>query len=501
MHVSHITTTIQHQMFAPHTLDAYAAAGLTSSVGTAYVFDKRANGFVRGEGCGAGVLSMGMQSARVSGSAVRQDGRSASLTAPNGRAQRLMLHAVLNDACANPTQLQQSEAAANGSAMGDAIETGAVAAALLAVRGEDLLVGSVKGNVGHTESASGMLGLVKLLSTMLRAKAAPNAQLLMMAEPVAMALRDTLRHCALPTQLAAATRNGGSASSFGLGGTIAGVTLQAAVWSVTRCQVYAQSAGPGDDASPNYILAYARRNFPWVTPLRVHLARRGAISGLELCEQPAFESLLATGEVELQVRAVGLNFRDVLIVLGEYPGVPLDPGSDCAGTVTSAGNQTPRVRRGHELFGAAPGCLSTFVRARTNALLLVHRPAHTTAEGACTLPATWSTVHEVIRRGCLRGCEQLLLHAATGGVGLILVVYLHWCWAHIIATAGRASKHEILRNLSVASSCSSRQGVTFAYGVSSKLGSIRVQGACNSLSNDFTSSSLAGTVYYNGPPN
>jgi NADPH:quinone reductase-like Zn-dependent oxidoreductase len=45
-----------------------------------------------------------------------------------------------------------------------------------------------------------------------------------------------------------------------------------------------------------------------------------------LCEQPAFVDALAPGEVEIQLRAVGLNFRDVLLVLGEYPGPPEPPG-------------------------------------------------------------------------------------------------------------------------------------------------------------------------------
>jgi len=50
------------------------------------------------------------------------------------------------------------------------------------------------------------------------------------------------------------------------------------------------------------------------------------VAGLVLCEQPAFAAGLAADEVEMQLRAVGLNFRDVLLVLGEYPGPPEPPG-------------------------------------------------------------------------------------------------------------------------------------------------------------------------------
>jgi hypothetical protein len=62
--------------------------------------------------------------------------------------------------------------------------------------------------------------------------------------------------------------------------------------------------------------------------LRVHVTRPGSLSGMVLAPQPAFEATLAHTLVELQVQAVGLNFRDVLLVLGEYPG-PFEPPGRC----------------------------------------------------------------------------------------------------------------------------------------------------------------------------
>ena len=66
----------------------------------------------------------------------------------------------------------------------------------------------------------------------------------------------------------------------------------------------------------------------WRAPQRVHVAKVGALSGMLLCEQPEHERALKVDEVELQVQAVGLNFRDVLLVLGEYPGPFTPPGGD-----------------------------------------------------------------------------------------------------------------------------------------------------------------------------
>ena len=135
-----------NMMFLPVGLDAYAAAGLTSPVGKGLVFDARAKGFVRGEGCGAGVLQAAAETLElVMGGAVRQDGRSASFTAPNGRAQQRLLTAGLANASTVAMELQLVEAAANGSPLGDPIEAGAIAAALLVAptRQCALLVGSI----------------------------------------------------------------------------------------------------------------------------------------------------------------------------------------------------------------------------------------------------------------------------------------------------------------------------------------------------------------------
>jgi hypothetical protein len=229
----------------------------------------------------------------VAGSAVRQDGKSVSLTAPNGRAQRLLLDAVLANASTTPAQLQLVEAAANGSAMGDPIETGAISAVLLALRRESdaLLAGSIKANVGHTESASGMLGLTKLLSAMRCSHAPPNAQLKVVSGHIAAAWENAPSNCALPAQLAAVrtdTSPGyGTGSSFGLGGTIASAVLRV----MRRVR----------DRAHNLAFISRRRSFLWRKPMRVHIAWRGAFSGLVLCEQPAFTAGIATGEVEMQV--------------------------------------------------------------------------------------------------------------------------------------------------------------------------------------------------------
>ena len=91
-----------NMIFSPSACAVTALAGMTSPTGRSHSFDARADGYARGEACAAGVLSGEAGSVTgahdVCGSAVRSDGRSASLTAPNGQAQQGLLRAALADA-------------------------------------------------------------------------------------------------------------------------------------------------------------------------------------------------------------------------------------------------------------------------------------------------------------------------------------------------------------------------------------------------------------------
>ena len=73
---------------------AFSAAGMLSALGRCHTFDRRADGYCRGEGCGSFLLKAGVGNVAVSGTAVQQDGPSASLTAPNGSSQRRLIETV-----------------------------------------------------------------------------------------------------------------------------------------------------------------------------------------------------------------------------------------------------------------------------------------------------------------------------------------------------------------------------------------------------------------------
>ena len=109
-------------MLALEVTIAFAAAGMLSELGRSHTFDHRADGYCRGEGCGAFSLSPlgdAETDILVSGLAVQQDGPSASLTAPNGSSQRRLIDALRNNAC---NVLCVLEAHGTGTALGDPIE-------------------------------------------------------------------------------------------------------------------------------------------------------------------------------------------------------------------------------------------------------------------------------------------------------------------------------------------------------------------------------------------
>ena len=229
---------------------------------------------------------------------------------------------------------------------------------------------------------------------------------------------------------------------------------------------------------------------PVSQPIRLELPVVGAVANLHVAPQPQSYAAL-NGEVEVRVCAVGLNFRDVLIALGEYPGNHSwqTAGTDVAGTITARGKYVPQLPVHAAAFGSSSGCFASFVRA--DARLLVRKPAALSFEAAASLVSTWSTVHVAFQRLGLRAGQRLLLHAAAGGVGLAAVEYAKWLGVAVDGTAGKPHKHRTLRQLGVRITTSSRHAWACAFGTARAHRGRRFHAALNSLSLDFISLSVA----------
>jgi acyl transferase domain-containing protein/acyl carrier protein len=144
--------------------------GMLSPDGTIKTFDADANGYVRSEGCGVVVLKRLEDAHRdgdrilavVRGSAVNQDGASSGQTVPNGPAQQALMRHALHTARLAPSEVDYIEAHGTGTGLGDPIELDALAEVFGDRDGSaPLVLGSVKTNLGHLESAAGVTGFIK----------------------------------------------------------------------------------------------------------------------------------------------------------------------------------------------------------------------------------------------------------------------------------------------------------------------------------------------------
>ncbi|HSI04120.1 MAG TPA: SDR family NAD(P)-dependent oxidoreductase [Myxococcota bacterium] len=174
-------------MLSPHGHILLSKTRMVSRDGRSKAFDASADGYGRSEGGCVMVVKRLADAVRdgdvvygvIRGTAVNQDGRSASLVAPSGPAQSEIARAALRDAGLSDDDIDYVECAGTGSSMGDSIEYGALAEVFGAslMRAKPLLIGSVKTNVGHTESVSGLAGLLKVLVSMRHEALPPHLHL------------------------------------------------------------------------------------------------------------------------------------------------------------------------------------------------------------------------------------------------------------------------------------------------------------------------------------
>jgi acyl transferase domain-containing protein/NADPH:quinone reductase-like Zn-dependent oxidoreductase/NAD(P)-dependent dehydrogenase (short-subunit alcohol dehydrogenase family)/SAM-dependent methyltransferase/acyl carrier protein len=158
-------------MITPGGFVGFSQASMLSPDGHCKAFDAAANGFVRGEGAGVVVLKRLSKAlanndsiyAVIVGTAINQDGHTNGISLPSAEAQARLVRDACKDAGVTPSQINFVEAHGTGTAVGDPIEAHALAAALCKERSPEtpLVIGSVKTNLGHLETAAGIAGLIK----------------------------------------------------------------------------------------------------------------------------------------------------------------------------------------------------------------------------------------------------------------------------------------------------------------------------------------------------
>ncbi|MBE2201816.1 MAG: aminotransferase class III-fold pyridoxal phosphate-dependent enzyme, partial [Anaerolinea sp.] len=352
-------------ILTPELTISFSKAQLMSPDGRCMAFDSRANGYVRGEGCGIVVLkrlSAALEDddvilALIRGTAVNHDGRSNGLTAPSGPAQRQVIRQALQNANIAPSQISYIEAHGTGTALGDPIEIDSLKAALAPERaaGQKCAIGSVKTNMGHLEAAAGIAGLIKVILSLQHGQIPPHLHLQQLNPLITLA--DTPFF--IPTELQpwpTEEKRLAGVSSFGFGGTNVHVVLEEAPAPLPIVTA-------GRIERPAHILNLSAQSEPALRALAYRyeqfLATQPEFDMADLCftantgRSHFAHRLSVTAESNTQLRGRLAAFRGSLESPGLITGhVPNQPGGKIVFLFTGKGSDY--LGMGKQLYATQP---------------------------------------------------------------------------------------------------------------------------------------------------
>jgi phthiocerol/phenolphthiocerol synthesis type-I polyketide synthase C len=194
-------------------------------------------------------------------------------------------------------------------------------------------------------------------------------------------------------------------------------------------------------------------------------------------------------QIEVDVRATGLNFRDVMYALGLLSDEAIENGFagptlgfEFAGVVSRVGSEDSIFSPGDEVVGFGPSSFGN--RVVTQAGAIAHIPPGISFEAAATIPSTFFTVYYALHHlARLQPEEKVLIHGAAGGVGIAAIQVAKWLGAEIYATAGSDEKRDFLRLLGVDHIFDSRS-LAFADQILEQTGGQGVDVVLNSLAGE-----------------
>jgi NADPH:quinone reductase-like Zn-dependent oxidoreductase/acyl carrier protein len=219
---------------------------------------------------------------------------------------------------------------------------------------------------------------------------------------------------------------------------------------------------------------------------RLEVERPGTLDGLAL--RALTPRPLKPHELRIQVHAAGLNFRDVLLALGVYPGTGIPLGAECAGIVSEVGSAVEGWRVGERVFGFVHDSMGS--EAVAPAAFVARIPPGLSNEQAAALPVAFLTAHHgLFGIAALQRGQRVLVHAGAGGVGLAAVQLALRAGAEVYATAGSPEKRAHLLAMGVRAVMDSRS-TSFAAELMRATGGAGVDVLLNSLAGDFIPAGL-----------
>ena len=176
-------------------------------------------------------------------------------------------------------------------------------------------------------------------------------------------------------------------------------------------------------------------------PLRLAITSPGFLDTLSFIDDDRLDAPLPKDEIEIQTKAFGLNFKDVILALGQLPGYYL--GQECSGVVTRAGSNTLGLKIGDRVCAIAAGSIANTVRCKAECA--VKLPEAISFSAGASIPLIYCTAQYCLAHVArLEPDETILIHAAAGGVGQAALMLAQALKAHVFATVGSQEKKEFL---------------------------------------------------------
>lgn len=202
------------------------------------------------------------------------------------------------------------------------------------------------------------------------------------------------------------------------------------------------------------------------------------------------------GYVQVKAKAAALNYRDLMIAMGQYPeapGVPSNMGSDYSGIITKVGHGVSGIKEGDEVIALSAG---TFIDGKVqpgshlincfnlSKLQVTPKPRTLGFEDSSAIPTVFLTAFSaLVRMAAVEEGESVLIHTATGGVGIAALEIANWRKARVFATAGSPEKREFLMQHGINRPMDSRSS-TFGDEILEMTGGHGVDVVLNTLSGD-----------------
>lgn len=215
------------------------------------------------------------------------------------------------------------------------------------------------------------------------------------------------------------------------------------------------------------------------------VGERGSLHGLTTESRVRREP--GANEIEIAPIAAGLNFRDVLNVLGAYPGNP-PLGAECAGEVIRIGTDVEKIDVGDRVVAIAADSIADYATVPVSSVCRLHDSI--SFNDAATVPVAFLTAATAIEEiANLKAGESILIHSAAGGVGMAAVQIARHIGANVFATAS-VDKHDTLKDMGVTQVFDSRKP-GYAEGISAATDGLGVDVILNSLGETFIDENLA----------